>query len=141
GLINACKVTGRNLDGAKIVIVGAGAAGVATSKLLQEYAQPQIVAVDSKGIVSHNRSDLNQAKQRLLEFTNPQNIDASLADAVKDADIFLGVSQPGLLTSDMIKTMAAHPFIFALANPTPEIMPEEAKVAGAAVVATGRSDF
>lgn len=141
GLINACKVTGRELKSCKIVIVGAGAAGVAIAKLLQEYAQPQIVAVDSRGIISHNRTDLNEAKQRLLAFTNPGNIDGSLADAVRDADIFIGVSQPGLLTADMIQTMAKDPIIFAMANPTPEIMPDIAKAAGAAVVATGRSDF
>ncbi len=141
GLINACKVTGRQLSDCKIVIVGAGAAGVAIAKLLQKYAQPQIVAVDSKGIISGNRSDLNEAKQRLLEFSNQANIDGSLIDAVKDADVFIGVSQPGLLTSDMVGTMAKDPIIFAMANPVPEIMPDEAKAAGAAVVATGRSDF
>ncbi len=141
GLINACKVTGRQLKDCKVVIVGAGAAGVAIAKLLQEYAQPQIIAVDSKGIISQNRSDVNKSKRRLLEFANQDNIDGSLADAIKDADVFIGVSQPGLLTADMIKTMAKDPIIFAMANPTPEIMPDEAKVAGAAVVATGRSDF
>jgi malate dehydrogenase (oxaloacetate-decarboxylating) len=141
GLINACKVTDRELKDCKIVIVGAGAAGVAIAKLLQKYAAPQIVAVDSTGIVSRNRTDLNEAKRRLLEFTNNDNIDGSLADAIKDADAFIGVSQPGLLTGDMIKTMAKDPIIFAMANPTPEIMPDEALAAGAAVVATGRSDF
>lgn len=141
GLINACKVTGRQLSDTKIVIVGAGAAGVAIAKLLQKYAHPHIVAVDSKGIISKSRTDLNEAKQRLLEFTNENNIDGSLADAIKDADVFVGVSQPGLLTAEMIGTMAKDPIIFAMANPTPEIMPDEAKAAGAAVVATGRSDF
>jgi malate dehydrogenase (oxaloacetate-decarboxylating) len=134
-------VTDRELKNCKIVIVGAGAAGVAIAKLLRKYANPQIVAVDSKGIISRSRSDLNEAKQRLLEFTNQANIDGSLADAVKDADVFIGVSQPGLLTAEMIQTMAKDPIIFAMANPTPEIMPDEAKAAGAAVVATGRSDF
>lgn len=141
GLINACKVTGRELKDCKIVIVGAGAAGVAIAKLLQKYAQPRIIAVDSKGIISSNRSDLNDAKQRLLEFSNLENTDGTLADAVKDADIFIGVSQPGLLTKDIVQTMAKDPVIFAMANPVPEIMPDEAKAAGAAVVATGRSDF
>ncbi len=141
GLINACKVTGRKLTDCKIVIVGAGAAGVAIAKLLQKYAQPEIVAVDSKGIISQSRGDLNEAKQRLLKFTNTLNIDGSLADAVTDADVFIGVSQPGLLTAAMIKTMAPQPIIFAMANPVPEILPGEAKAAGAAVVATGRSDF
>jgi malate dehydrogenase (oxaloacetate-decarboxylating) len=141
GLINACKVTGRELKNCKIVIVGAGAAGVAITKLLQEYAQPNIIGVDSMGIISHHRTDLNEAKQRLLEFSNPDNIDGSLAAAVKGADVFIGVSQPGLLTAEMIQTMAKNPIVFAMANPTPEIMPDEAKAAGAAVVATGRSDF
>lgn len=141
GLINACQVTGRELKDTKIVIVGAGAAGVAIAKLLQKYAQPHIVAVDSKGIISRNRTDLNDAKQRLLEFTNQDNTDGSLADAIKDADVFIGVSQPGLLTAAMIQTMAKDPIIFAMANPVPEIMPDEARAAGAAVVATGRSDF
>jgi malate dehydrogenase (oxaloacetate-decarboxylating) len=141
GLINACKVTGRELKDCKIVIVGAGAAGVAIAKLLQEYAEPQIVAVDSRGIISRNRTDLNDAKQRLLEFSNQKNIDGTLADAVKDADVFIGVSQPGLLTGEMIRTMAQDPIVLAMANPVPEIMPGEAKAAGAAVVATGRSDF
>lgn len=141
GLINACKVTGRELKDCKIVIVGAGAAGVAIAKLLHAYAAPQILAVDSKGIVSRSRSDLNDAKIRLLELTNPDNIDGSLADALRGADVFIGVSQPGLLTPEMIQTMADQPIVFAMANPTPEIMPEAAKVAGAAVVATGRSDF
>jgi malate dehydrogenase (oxaloacetate-decarboxylating) len=141
GLINACKVTGRKLSDCKIVIVGAGAAGVAIAKLLEKYAHPHMVAVDSKSIISQNRDDLNDAKERLLEFTNDDNVDGSMAEALKDADVFIGVSQPGLLTADMIQTMATDPIIFAMANPVPEIMPDEAKAAGAAVVATGRSDF
>jgi len=141
GLINATKLTGRQLKDCKIVLVGAGAAGVAVAKLLYKYAQPQITAVDSKGIISHGRQDLSSAKKRLLEFTNKDNVTGSLADAVASADVFIGVSQPGLLTQEMVKTMAKDPIIFAMANPTPEIMPDEAKAAGAAVVATGRSDF
>lgn len=141
GLINACKVTGRELKDSKIVIVGAGAAGVAIAKLLQKYASPTMIAVDSKGIISSKRDNLNDAKQRLLEFTNPDDLDGSMAQALEGADIFIGVSQPGLLTNDMIKTMATDPIIFAMANPVPEILPEEAKAAGAAVIATGRSDF
>jgi len=141
GLINACKLTGRELKDCKIVIVGAGAAGVAIAKLLQKYAGPQIVAVDSKGIISHNRDDLNESKQLLLEFTNKDNITGSLEDAVRDADVFIGVSSAGLLTQDMVRTMAKDPIIFALANPDPEITPDDAKVAGAAVIATGRSDY
>lgn len=141
GLINACKVTGRKLADAKIVIVGAGAAGVAITKLITLYANPEIIAVDSKGIISSSRTDLNTSKQRLLEITNKNNVSGTLADALTDADIFIGVSQPGLLTPEMIRTMAADPIIFAMANPVPEIMPDQAKKAGAAVVATGRSDF
>lgn len=141
GLINACKVTNRTLNDCKIAIVGAGAAGVAIAKLLEKYAHPQVIAVDSKGIISKDRTDLNDAKQRLLEFTNKDNVSGSMADALRDADIFIGVSQPGLLTATMIKTMSKDPIVFAMANPVPEIMPEEARAAGVAVMATGRSDF
>lgn len=141
GLINAAKVTGRNLSQSKIVLVGAGAAGVAIAKLIHQYAQAEIIAVDSKGIISQARNDLNPEKQKLLEFTNPHNTQGSLGDALQGADIFIGVSKAGLLTPEMIKTMAKDPIIFAMANPVPEIMPDAAKAAGAAVVATGRSDF
>ena len=122
------------------MLVGAGAAGVAIAKLIHLYAGSNIVAVDSKGIITPSRQDLNPEKQTLAQF-NQQQQDGTLADAVRDADIFLGVSQPGLLTGEMIKTMRKDPIIFAMANPTPEIMPDDAKAAGAAVVATGRSDF
>jgi len=141
GLINACKLTGRQLKDCKIVIVGAGAAGVAIAKLLQKYAESNIIAVDSKGIVSHARDDLNESKRLLLEFTNKDNVTGSLEDAVRGADVFIGVSSAGLLTQDMVRSMAKGPIIFALANPDPEINPDEAKAAGAAVVATGRSDY
>lgn len=141
GLINAMKLTGRKLEDTRIVVVGAGAAGTAIMKLLDTYAHPEILAVDSKGIISKDRDNLNEPKKALLDFTNKNNVSGSLEDAVKDADIFIGVSQPGLLTPAMIKTMAKDPIIFAMANPVPEIMPDEAKAAGAAVVATGRSDF
>lgn len=140
GLINAMKVVGKNLSDCKIVLVGAGAAGVAIAKLLYKYAQPQIIAVDSKGIIETTRDNLNTEKKLLLEFSDDIQ-PGCLEDAIKDADIFIGVSQPGLLTQDMVKTMAKDPIIFALANPVPEIYPNEAKAAGAAVVATGRSDF
>lgn len=141
GLINATKVVGKNLKDCKIVLVGAGAAGVAIAKLLYLYAQPAIVAVDSKGIISADRTGLNEEKKKLLEFAGRQTAGGTLADALKGADIFIGVSKPGLLTPQMIKTMAKDSIIFAMANPTPEIMPDEAKKAGAAIVATGRSDF
>lgn len=141
GLINACKVTKRELKDCRIVLIGAGAAGVAIAKLLHDYAAPEIVAVDSHGIIVGQRDDLNEEKRRLLEFTNPRGISGSLADAVRGADIFIGVSRPALLTSDMVRSMAKDPIVFAMANPEPEIYPETAKEAGAAVVATGRSDF
>lgn len=141
GLINAMKVTKRTLSNTRIVVVGAGAAGTAIMKLIHLYVQPEILAVDSKGIVSGDRTDLNPEKQGLLAFTNPHNVSGSLQDALKGADIFIGVSKPGLLTAAMVGTMASDPIIFAMSNPTPEIMPDIAKNAGAAVVATGRSDF
>jgi malate dehydrogenase (oxaloacetate-decarboxylating) len=135
------KVTGRELADAKIVVVGAGAAGVAIIKLLHEYANPRIFAVDSKGIISANRTDLNDEKRKLLEYSNLSGVDGTLEDALQGADIFIGVSKAGLLTADMVRSMDTDPIIFAMANPTPEIMPDEAKAAGALIVATGRSDF
>lgn len=141
GLINAMKITGRNLTDCRIVCVGAGAAGTAIMKLLYLYAQPEILAVDSKGIVSVDRTDLNDEKKKLLEVTNKNNVSGSLEDALKGADIFIGVSKAGLLSGDMVKSMAKDPIVFAMANPTPEIMPDEAKAAGVAIMATGRSDF
>lgn len=140
GLINATKITGRSLSDSKIVLVGAGAAGVAIAKLIHQYAGSDIVAVDSKGIISSDRNDLNPEKQKLLSFSK-QAHRGTLADAVQGADIFIGVSQPGLLTPEMVKTMAKDPIVFAMANPVPEIMPDEAKAAGVAIIATGRSDF
>lgn len=141
GLINATSLTNRELNACKVVIVGSGAAGVAIAKLLDEYAKPEILMVDSKGIISSSREDLNSSKQALLQFTNRNNISGSLTDAINNADIFIGVSQPDLLTPEMVRSMAKDPIIFAMANPKPEIMPEIAKAAGAAIIATGRSDF
>lgn len=140
GLINAMKIKKYVLDECKIVIVGAGAAGTAIAKLLQKYGATDIVIVDSKGIIGPDRTDLNSEKQKLLSF-NEVGRTGSLEDAVKDAHVFIGVSQPGLLKPEMVKTMAKDPVIFALSNPTPEIMPDEALKAGAKIVATGRSDF
>lgn len=142
GLINAMKVTGRNLADCRIVCVGAGAAGTAIMKLIRKYAEAaEILAVDSKGIISVSRVDLNDDKKKLLEFTNHNSVSGSLEDALKDADIFIGVSKAELLTADMVKTMAQNPIVFAMANPVPEIMPDIAKAAGVAIMATGRSDF
>lgn len=140
GLINAAKVTNRDLSKSRIVIVGAGAAGTAIAKLLALYGVGTITAVDSTGVISNERTDLNEAKRLLLEHVDG-SASGDLTSALRDADIFIGVSQPGLLTKEHIESMASDPIIFALANPTPEIMPDIAHKAGAAVVATGRSDF
>lgn len=141
GLINAMKVTRRDLSKCRIVVVGAGAAGTAVMKLIHLYAKPEILVVDSKGIISKNRQDLNREKKKLLDYTNHNNLSGSLTDALTNADIFIGVSAPGLLTEQMVKTMSKDPIIFAMANPVPEIMPDIAKKAGVAIMATGRSDF
>ncbi len=140
GLINAAKVTQRNLQDSKIVMVGAGAAGTAIAKLLHLYGIKNILAIDSKGIISDQRTDLNSEKQALMPYLNT-TIDGTLEDAVSHADIFIGVSKPGLLTPELVANMAPMPIVFALANPIPEIMPDIAKQSGVAVIATGRSDF
>jgi malate dehydrogenase (oxaloacetate-decarboxylating) len=141
GLINASKITGRKIEDMKIVIAGAGAAGVAIAKLIHTYANPRMFIVDSKGVVSKNRTDLNDEKKKLLEFSNLSSFDGSLTDILQGCDVFIGVSKPGLLTKEMVRSMDKNPIIFALSNPVPEIMPDEALEAGAAIVATGRSDF
>lgn len=140
GLINAMKVVGKKLEECKIVIIGAGAAGTAVTKLLHLYARPRIIAVDSRGIIGTSRTDLNDQKKILLNYIDAK-ASGTLEDALTNADVFIGVSQPGLLTAELVTKMAAHPIVFALANPTPEIMPNVAKSAGVAVIATGRSDF
>ena len=140
GLINAMKVVNKDLKTAKIVVIGAGAAGTAIIKLLNLYGNNSILAVDSKGIISDSRDDLNQEKQNLKAYIKT-DVSGTLEDAITDADIFIGVSKAGLLTKEMVGKMAKDPVIFALANPVPEIMPELAKEAGAKVIATGRSDF
>jgi malate dehydrogenase (oxaloacetate-decarboxylating) len=142
GLINGMKITGRKLNDCRIVCVGAGAAGTAIMKLIHKYTNgAEILAVDSTGIISNERTDLNNEKKKLLEFTNQDNASGSLEDALRGADIFIGVSKAGLLTAEMVKTMAKDPIIFAMANPNPEIMPDVAHDAGVAIMATGRSDF
>jgi malate dehydrogenase (oxaloacetate-decarboxylating) len=141
GLINALSVTSRTLEQCRVVIVGAGAAGVAIAKLLYKYGAPEILIVDSKGIISASRSDLNTSKKELLKFTNPSGLSGDLKTALRGADIFIGVSQANLLSKEMVKSMAKDPIIFAMANPNPEILPDDAYAAGAAIVATGRSDF
>lgn len=140
GLINAMKITGKNLSDCKVVTIGAGAAGTAIIKLLHKYGVGSIIAVDSRGIIGDARSDLNDEKKALLPYLDASQA-GSLDDAIDQADVFIGVSKPALLTPEMVQKMAEKPIIFALANPTPEIMPDVAAAAGAAIVATGRSDF
>lgn len=140
GLINAAKLTGRNLADCKFVVIGAGAAGTAIIKLLNLYGAKNIVAVDSRGIVGKSRTDLNAEKTALLEYVDASQ-SGSIEDAITDADVFIGVSRAGLLTPELVKKMTKDPIVFALANPVPEIMPDVAKQAGVAIIGTGRSDF
>lgn len=140
-IINALKVVKKDAKAVRTVISGAGAAGVAIAKLLLAAGFVDIVVCDSKGIISKDRSDLNASKQKLAEITNSQNLSGDISEALKGSDIFIGVSGPGAVTKDMIAAMAKDAIVFALANPVPEIYPDEAKEAGATVVGTGRSDF
>lgn len=140
GIINALKLSGKKLETIKIVIVGAGAAGVAIAKLLYLYGAKQILAVDSQGVINQSREGLNPQKKE-LSLMNSTSGNLSLIEAIKGADLFIGVSKAGLLKPEMVKTMAENPIIFALANPDPEILPTDAIAAGAYIVATGRSDF
>ena len=140
GLINAAKLTRRNLADCKFVVIGAGAAGTAIIKLLNLYGAKNIVAVDSRGIVGKSRTDLNAEKTALLEYVDASQ-SGSIEDAITDADVFIGVSRAGLLTPELVQKMAKDPIVFALANPVPEIMPDVAKQAGVAIIGTGRSDF
>ena len=140
GLINAAKLTGRNLADCKFVVIGAGAAGTAIIKLLNLYGAKNIVAVYSRGIVGKSRTDLNAEKTALLEYVDASQ-SGSIEDAITDADVFIGVSRAGLLTPELVQKMAKDPIVFALANPVPEIMPDVAKEAGVAIISTGRSDF
>ena len=140
-LINALKLVELNKSTAKLVVNGAGAAGNAVTDLLIVYGFKNIIVCDRTGAVYEGRPDLNESKQKLAKQTNPNKISGGLAEVIVNADIFIGVSAPGALTGEMIKAMSAKPIIFALANPTPEIMPELAKEAGAFIVASGRSDY
>ncbi|MBQ9826933.1 MAG: NAD-dependent malic enzyme [Firmicutes bacterium] len=141
GLINALKVVGKKIEDIKIVTSGAGAAGIAIIKLLMSMGLKNVIMTDRKGAIYDGREDLNPIKQEMAKITNFNKEKGTLADVIKGADVFIGVSAPGTLTADMVRTMAKDPIIFACANPTPEIWPDEAKAAGAAVVSTGRSDF
>lgn len=148
-LINACKVTNKNLADLKIVINGAGAAGVAILKLLKcinydvSMCTPvrEVIMCDTLGVISKDRKDLNTSKKEILKFSNPNNKNGTVKDALVGADVFIGVSSGDLLTADDIRTMSKDPIVFAMANPTPEIMPNESFKGGAAIMGTGRSDM
>ncbi len=141
GIINALKVTGKKKEACRVVINGAGSAGIAIAKLLLTYGFSHIIICDSKGIVSRSAENLSPVKAEIARVTNPEDLKGTLADALKGADIFVGVSAPGVVTGEMVSTMNADAILFALSNPVPEIMPDLAKAAGAKVVGTGRSDF
>lgn len=140
-LINACRLTGRELATARIVFSGAGAAGISIASLMLELGARDIVLCDVDGALYEGKPGMNPAQERIAAQTNPRCVTGSLADALADADVFVGVSVAGVLSQDMVRSMAPHPIVFALANPVPEIMPNEARAAGAAVCASGRSDF
>ena len=141
GIINALKVTGKTRDDVKIVVNGAGSAGVAITKLLLTYGFKNITMCDKTGILSKSSADLNWMQKTMMDVTNLKGMTGTLADALVGADIFVGVSAPNIVTPDMVKSMNKDSILFAMANPTPEIMPDIAKAAGARVVGTGRSDF
>jgi len=141
GLINATKVVGKETKDMHVVVNGAGAAGTAVAKLVSLYGVSDIVMLDSVGIISKDRTDLNDEKKSLLLFSNKRNLSGNLKDALVEADVFLGLSKGGVLKKEDISLMNEKAIVFAMANPVPEIMPEEAMLGGAAVVASGRSDY
>ena len=141
GVINACKITDRGLEDLHVVVNGAGAAGIACAKLMLDAGVKDLILCDSKGIVCSERDDLNEEKREMLQRTNKEDRCGALADAMEGASLFLGVSVKDAVTLQMVQSMQKDPIIIAMANPDPEILPEEAKKAGAAVVGTGRSDF
>ena len=141
GIINALKVVGKKKEGCRIVVNGAGSAGVAITKLLLTYGFPHIILCDKLGIISKSSEGLNWMQQRMAEVTNLEGKTGTLADALKGADIFIGVSAPNIVTPEMVASMNRDSILFAMANPVPEIMPDAAKAAGARVIGTGRSDF
>jgi len=141
GLINATKVVGKELKDLKVVVNGAGSAGTAISKLLLSSGVKNLIACDKVGILYRGMEKIDDAKTALTEITNPENIKGSLSDALVGADVFIGVSAPGIVTAEMVKSMNKDSIVFGMANPTPEIMPDEAKKAGAKVAGSGRSDF
>ena len=141
GVINALKVVGKQAKEVRVVISGAGAAGVAITKLFFKYGFKDIALQDSQGLIYEGRPDLNDSKKALAKITNRRKIKGDLSEGIRDADIFIGVSKPGVLTTEMVRTMAKDPIVFAMSNPDPEISPKDALKGGARVVATGRSDF
>jgi len=141
GLMNALKLTGKKFKDLKVVINGAGAAGIAIINLLRHVGVEEINVCDSRGIIHRDRDDLSPIKQKMASLTNSSNTKGGLEDAITDSDVFIGVSVPGVLTQEMVKSMKDDPIIFAMSNPIPEIMPDEAREAGARIIATGRSDF
>ena len=141
GIINAMKVTGKDKESAKVVVNGAGSAGVAITKLLLTYGFKDVTMCDISGILGKGSQNLNWMQQKMVEVTNPEQKTGTLADALKGADIFVGVSAPNIVAQDMVASMNKDAILFAMANPVPEIMPDIAKAAGAKVVGTGRSDF
>ncbi|OUP50664.1 NAD(P)-dependent malic enzyme [Lachnoclostridium sp. An181] len=141
GIINALKVTGKKKEDCKVVVNGAGSAGVAITKLLLTYGFAHITMCDINGIISKDSPNLNWMQEKMAKLTNLENKTGTLADALKGADIFIGVSAPGIVTKEMVESMNKDSILFAMANPVPEIMPDLAKEAGAKVVGTGRSDF
>ena len=140
-LINALKLTGKKIDEVSVVCSGAGAAGVAIIKLLMAMGLKDVVLCDRAGAIYEGRDGLNEEKKEMAHISNKMKKTGSMADVIKGADVFIGVSAPGTLTADMVRSMAKDPILFPMANPTPEIMPDEAKAAGAAIIGTGRSDF
>ena len=141
GLTNALKIVGKKMEDIHVVVNGAGAAATAITKLLISRGLKNVILCDRKGAIYEGREGLNPAKEEMAKITNPEKKAGSLADVIVGADVFIGVSAPGVLTADMVATMAKDPVVFACANPVPEILPDEAKKAGVAVMATGRSDF
>ena len=141
GVINSLLVTGRKIEDTKFVFAGAGAGGIASTKLLLDHGATNVTLVDSTGIISRNRSNLTSVKSAMLDTTNPENTDGGLADAMRGADVFIGLSAANTVRPEMVSSMAKDSIVFAMANPIPEIFPDDARAAGAAVVGTGRSDF
>ncbi|MDA1128642.1 MAG: NADP-dependent malic enzyme [Chloroflexi bacterium] len=141
GVINSLLVTGRKIEDTRFVFAGAGAGGIGSTKLLLDHGATNVVLVDSIGVISRDRSDLSSVKSAMLDTTNPENIHGGLADALRGADVFIGLSAADAVSPEMVSSMAKDSIVFAMANPIPEIWPDVARAAGAAVVGTGRSDF